>query len=308
MRVKRRSNLANRDMGTSGSYTPSPKWSGTKTDVTNALGDGTPQGQDAKDILGNFAQQLADDADDGFGKVPSDFGHVDPDKAADKLDALLQKLPPRPATFSGLRVSGSPGRAGGGGGGGIGGGGRRASGGAIVRPAAQRLAEFISQVPKVGLKQALTNAGLTDVETLKPDEIALAVADVLVTDASQLIMTELRDAVATVVEELCEDAKSLEQAEEKITESAGKLESVVQSLFECYIMERFKTFFCEHEAAKYGYEAADNILKEAREFISTEMDIHREDKQDLTGVDWNGAEGAKIVDAILERTIAVYGC
>ena len=310
-------------MGTSGSYTPSPKWSGTKTDVTNALNDGTPQGQDAKDILGDFAQQLAGDADDGFGKVPSDFGHLDPDKAAEKLDALLQKLPPRPATFSRLRVSSSPGGGGGGGSGGAGGGagsgarrsggsrgggggGRRASGGAIVRPAAQRLAEFISQVPKVGLKQALTNAGLANVEKLKLDEIALAVADVLVTDASQLIMTELRDAVATVVEELCEDAKSLEQAEQKITESAGKLESVVQSLFECYIMERFKTFFCEHEAAKYGYEAADNILKEAREFISTEMDIQREDKHDLTGVDWNGAEGAKLVDAILERTIAVY--
>lgn len=311
-------------MGTSGSYTPSPKWSGTKTDVTNALGDGMPQGQDAKDILANFAQQLVGDAADGFGKVPSDFGHVAPEKADEKLDALLQKLPPKPATFSGLRITSGPGRGGGGGSGGGGGGGagagarrsggsrgggggtRRASGGAIVRPAAQRLAEFISQVPKVGLKQALTNAGLADVEKLKPDEIALAVADVLVTDASQLIMTELRDAMATVVEELCEDAKSIEQAEEKITDSAGKLESVVQSLFECYIMERFKTFFCEHEAAKYGYEAADNILKEAREFISTEMDIQREDKHDLTGVDWNGAEGAKIVDAILERTISVY--
>jgi len=311
-------------MGTSGSYTPSPKWSGIKTDVTNALGDGTPQGQDAKDILGNFAQQLAGDAEDGFGKVPSNFGHVDPDKAAEKLDALLQKLPPKSATFSGLRVNSSPRRDGGSGGGsgrgggagagarrsggsrGGGGGGRRASGGAIVRPTAQRLAEFISQVPKVGLKQALTNAGLPDVEKLKPDEIALVVADVLVKDASQLIMTELRDAVATVVEELCEDAKSLEQAEQKITESAGKLEFVVQSLFECYIMERFKTFFCEHEAAKYGYDAADNILKEAREFISTEMEIQREDKHDLTGVDWNGAEGGKIVDAILERTIAVY--
>lgn len=307
-------------MGTSGSYTPSPKWSRTKTDVTIALSDGTPQGEDAKNILGDFAQQLAGDVDDGFGKVPSDFGHVDPEKAAEKLDALLQQLPPRPATSSGLRVSSSPGRGGGPGGGGGsgsgarrsggsrggGGGGRRASGGAIVRPAAQRLAEFISQVPKVGLKQALTNAGLADVEKLKTDEIALAVADVLVTDASQLIMTELRDAVATVVEELCEDAKSLEQAEQKISESAGKLESVVQSLFECYIMERFKTFFCEHEAARFGYEAADNILKEAREFISTEMNIQREDKHDLTVVDWNGAEGAKIVDAILERTIAVY--
>jgi chaperonin cofactor prefoldin len=308
-------------MGTSGSYRPSPKWSGTKTNLTNALNDGKPEGQKAKDIIGDFAQQLAGNADDGFGKVPSDFGHVEPDQATEKLDALLQKLPLRPATFtrSGGR-SGTLGKGGGGGGGagagsgarrsggsrGGGGGTRKSMGGAIVRPAAQRLAEFISQVPKIGLRQALTNAGLADVEKLKPDEIALAVADVLVKDASQLIMTELRDALATVVEELCENAQSFEQAEQKIAESAGKLESVVQNLFECYIMERFKTFFCEHESAKHGYEAADNILKEAREFISTEMDIQRADKHDLTGVDWNGAEGAKIVDAILERTIAVY--
>jgi hypothetical protein len=311
-------------MGTSGSYTPSPKWSGTKTNLTNALNDGKPEGQDAKDIIGDFVQQLAGDADDGFGNVPSDFGHVEPDKAAEKLDALLKKLPPRPATISvPAGRAGTIGRGGGdssGGGGaragsgtrrsggprGGGGGTRKSTGGAIVRPAAQRLAEFISQVPKIGLRQALTNAGLADVEKLKPDEIALAIADVLVTDASQLIMTELRDALATVVEELCDNAQSLEQAEQKITESAGKLESVVQNLFECYIMERFKTFFCEHESAKHGYEAADNILKEAREFISTEMDIQRADKHDLTGVDWNGAEGAKIVDAILERTVAVY--
>jgi chaperonin cofactor prefoldin len=307
-------------MGTSGSYTPSPKWSGTKTNLTNALNDGKPEGQDAKDIIGDFVQQLAGDADDGFGKVPSDFGHVKPDKATEKLDAILHKLPLRPATFSVPRGrSGALGKGGGGGGAGAasgarksggsrggGGGARKSTGGAIVRPAAQRLAEFISQVPKIGLRQALTNAGLADVENLNADEIALAVADVLVKDASQLIMTELRDALATVVEELCENAQSLEQAEQKITESAGKLESVVQNLFECYIMERFKTFFCEHESAKHGYEAADNILKEAREFISTEMDIQRADKHDLTGVDWNGAEGAKIVDAILERTVAVY--
>lgn len=49
-----------------------------------------------------FAQQLADEADDGFGKVRSDFGHIAPDKAADKWDALLQKLPPRPAMFTGV--------------------------------------------------------------------------------------------------------------------------------------------------------------------------------------------------------------
>jgi len=305
-------------MGTSGPYTPSPKWSGTKGDVSRALNGGTPTGQEAKDLVGNFVQQLATDPDDGFGKVPSGFGNAQPDQAAEKLDALLKKLPLRvPSSDTGGRA-GSANKGGGGrakarakarSSGGSGGGAKAkvsSTGGGSVRPAAQRLAEFISQVPKLGLRQALTNAGLPDLANLAPDEIALAVADVLVTDASQLIMTELRDAVATVMEELCENSQSFEEAEQQITASAENLESVVQRLFECYIMERFKTFFCEHEAPKHGYEAADRILHEAREFISTEMDLQRADKHDLTAVDWTGPEGAKIVDAILERTIAVY--
>jgi hypothetical protein len=305
-------------MGTSGPYAPSPKWSGTKGDVSRALNGGTPTAQEAKDLVGNFVQQLAIDADDGFGRVPLGFGSAQPDQATEKLDALLQKLPLRVASSdTGGRAGSADTGAGGGAkarskarsfGGPRGGAKAKVSstGGGNVRPAAQRLAEFISQVPKLGLRQALTNAGLPNVANLALDEIALAVADVLVTDASQLIMTELRDAVATVIEELCENPQSFEEAEQQITASAGKLESVVQRLFECYIMERFKTFFCEHEAVKHGYEAADRILHEAREFISTEMDLQRADKHDLTAVDWTGIEGAKIVDAILERTIAVY--
>lgn len=311
-------------MGTSGPYKPSPNWSAAKTELTNALNAGTPQGEEAKNIVGGFAQQLARNPDDGFGALPSGFGQATLQNSTAALNALLRNLPPRPATFSGSGGrSYTPGRGGGGGGGGGAGthsragrsgsarGGSRASaarsaGGALVRPAAQRLADFISQVPKVGLRQALTNAGLADVANLRPDEIALAVGDVLVRDASQLIMTELRDAMGTVVEELCKIPQSFEEAEQRIVESAGSLESIVQRLFECYIMERFKTFFCEHEAAKHGYDAADRVLREAREFISTEMDIQRADKHDLTAVDWTGPEGAQIVDAILERTIAVY--
>jgi hypothetical protein len=307
-------------MGTSGAYTPSPKWSGTKTNVSRALNDGTPTGQEAKDLVGGFVEQLATDVNDGFGKVPSDFGSAEPDQAAEKLDALLRNLPLRsasPPTAGGRSSSAETAGARGGtkarskarASGGSRGGAKakvRSTGGASVRPAAQRLAQFIAEVPKLGLRQALTNAGLPDVGRLQPDEIALAVADVLVADASQLIMTELRDAVATVVEELCDKPQSFEEAEQRITDSAGRLEAVVQRLFECYIMERFKTFFCEHESAKHGYDATHRILREAREFISSEMDLQRADKHDLTAVDWTGAEGAKIVDAILERTIAVY--
>jgi hypothetical protein len=307
-------------MGTSGPYTPSPKWSGIKTNLTNALNSGDVDGEKAKGLVGDFVQQLAGEGEEGFGEVPADFGHLSPEQAKDKLDALLAKLPvqqPRAAGGRSTIPSGGDSK-GGGAGGGAGAarqsgsrsrrGGRAATGsaGGVVRPAAQRLAHFISEIPKVGLKQALVNAGVTDIDEMQPGQIALAVADVLATDASLLIMTELRDALATVLEKLCGDSKGIEEAEQKLTDSAAKLENVVQTLFECYIMERFKTFFCEHEAPKHGYDAADDILKEAREYISSEMELERADRHDLTAVDWNGAEGSKIVDAILERTVAIY--
>ena len=306
-------------MGTSGPYTPSPKWSGIKTDITNALNSGPVTGQDAHDLVSDFVQQLCHEPEEGFGEVPSDFGYLSPDQAKEKLGTLVAQFPKitgSPPTPSRGRGGGGGGDGGGGakgtkarpkGGGGTKGRGRsgRLSGGA-VRPAAQRLATFISQIPKVGLRQALIDAGVTNVDQLPPEQIALAIADVLATDASLIVQTELRDALATVLEKVCEEPASIEAAEEMFTNSAYDLQTVVQMLFECYIMERFKTFFCEHEAAKHGYDAADKILTEARDYVASEMQLEKAERRDLTSVDWGSAEGAKIVDGILERTVAIY--
>src|SRR5437867_3865268 len=76
-------------MGTSGPYTPSPKWSGIKTNLTNALNRGDVNGQKAQKLVGDFAQQLADEGQEGFGDLPTDFGHLSPKQAKEKLDALL---------------------------------------------------------------------------------------------------------------------------------------------------------------------------------------------------------------------------
>ncbi|HWM26524.1 MAG TPA: hypothetical protein VNP98_17035 [Chthoniobacterales bacterium] len=145
-----------------------------------------------------------------------------------------------------------------------------------------------------------------DVDTLPPDRIALAVADVLLTDASLLIQTELRAALATVLEKVCDQPATLADAEEMFSKSAYDLQNIVQMLFECYIMERFKTLFCEHEAAKHGYEATDRTLSEARQYVASEMQLEQAERKDLTAVNWASEEGAKIVDAILERTVAIY--
>jgi hypothetical protein len=306
-------------MGTSGPYTPSPNWSGIKTAVTNALNAGPVTDQDAHDLVRDFVDKLREEKDEGLGNLPDDFGRISPNEAAGKLKELLQKFPkassPPPRARGGVSSGGGGSGGGSGGGGRIGrtggGGGRKGgssqrSGSGSVRPAAQRLASFISQVPKVGLRQALIEAGIANVDQLPPDQIALAIADVLATDSNSIVQTELRDALGTVLEKLCDNPTSLEVAEEKLTNSAYDLQTVVQMLFECYIVERFKTFFSEHEAAKHGYDAADKIVNEARVYVASEMALEKAERRDLTAVEWGSAEGAKIVDGILERTIAIY--
>lgn len=299
-------------MGTSGPYTPSPKWSDIKTDVTNALNAGSIDGEQAHALLGDFVQKLCDEGEEGFGSMPSDFGELSPDEALEKLDQLLSTLPELPPidVWRGRKPSNGEqregGRSGPASGAKTGGGRRKVTGSAAVRPTARRLATFLSEVPKLGLRQALLNAGITSIDDLPPDKIALAVADVLAGEASLLIEAELRDALAQVMEEICESPQTFEEAERLLSDSAYNLEDILQLLFECYIMERFKTFFCEHESKKHGYAAADKILKEAREFVSTEMQLERSNRRDLTAVNWDGPDGAKIIDGILERTIAVY--
>ena len=61
-------------MGTSGPYTPSPNWSGIKTDVTNALNAGPVTDQEAHDLIRDFVDKLCDEKDEGLGKLPNDFG------------------------------------------------------------------------------------------------------------------------------------------------------------------------------------------------------------------------------------------
>jgi len=305
-------------MGTSGAYTPSPNWSKIKTDVTNALNSGPVRDQEAHELISVFVDELCEQEDQGFGDVPSDFGSVSPEEATDKLNDLLKEFPKPPVRTGKVSARGASGGSGGGGsarssagkkpGRGTRGGKRtgRISIGGGIRPMAGRLATFISEVPKVGLRQALINAGFESVDDLPPEQIALAVADVLASESSLLIDTELRAALMTVLEAICQKPDSIEVAEERLSDSAYNLPGILQELFECYIMERFKTFLCEHEAPKHGFEAADKISAEARDYVAGEMELEKADRRDLTSVDWQGSEGAKILDAILERTIAVY--
>ncbi|HEY1082883.1 MAG TPA: hypothetical protein VGE29_11500 [Prosthecobacter sp.] len=307
-------------MGTSAAYSPSPNWGGVTGDVTRALNSGAVTPQKAQQVVAQFVGQLCGHPEEALGKLPSGFSHITPEKATELLLQLTRPFPKIPVSHT-TRTSSSGGSGSSGGQGGAAGNtssgrGRartsRSSGktksisGGGLRPVAQRLASFISDVPKIGIHDALRNAGISDPASIPADKLAMALADVLVGDASLIVESEMRDAVIDVVERICKEPATLEQGESMLVASAYDLENVVQSLFESYIMERFKTFFCEHEAPRHGFEAADRILNDARQFVSAEMELEKDSRSDLTSVDWSGKQGAQIVDAILQRTISIY--
>lgn len=302
-------------MGTSRSVPPSPKWAPIKTAVTTALNDGPITAPIAQDLMSQFVQQICDQGgEEGFGVLPADFGNVNPKEASQRLEKLISSHP-----VSTGRISSGGGSEGGGGRGAGGkatgartGGGRRGGGkarsikGTGIRPTALRVASFLSDVKKVGLVQALAERGIADAAKLPPEKLALAIADVLQENSNHIIETELRDALSQVFEKICEEQASLEDMEVALDAAAGDICTVLTQLFECYIIERFKTIHGEHLSAKHGFEAADKIVNGARHYVASELALEKANRRDLTEVDWAGTEGKQIMEAILERTVSVY--
>ncbi len=309
-------------MGTSTACPGSPKWGDVKRASTAAAKGGPISGEDASRIVADFVQGLCDGKDDGFGRLPSKFGTIT-EQTKEALKNLLAKYPAAPLQSGNVRSNaahssdkGNTGRSStsgsSGGKAGTGSGGRKGSSsstsisGRGVRPTAQRIASFLSQIPKVGLLEALRSVGLVDIANSSPEQVALALTDFLCGPNSLLVDAELRDATSALLEELCPEPRTVDQLEESFAAAAYDLDGVLARLFENYIMERFKTTLCEHLSQRFDYNTADKIALEAREFVSTEMELLRANNVDLTEVDWAGKEGGEIIDTILENTIAVY--
>ncbi len=308
-------------MGTSTSCPGSPKWSDVKRSSTAAAKEGPISGGDASRIVADFVQGLCDGKDDGLGRLPSKFGS-NAEQTKESLKKLLAKYPAVPSHSGNARssvvhssnknhtgspeASGSGRRKASGGRGGNGSSSASSESGRGVRPTAQRIASFLSQIPKLGLQEALRSVGLADIANSSPEQVALALTDFLCGPNSLLVDAELRDATSALLEDLCPNPQNIKQLEESFASAAYDLDGVLARLFENYIMERFKTTLCEHLSQRFDYNTADKIALEAREFVSTEMELLRANNVDLTEVDWTGKEGAEIIETILENTIAVY--
>ena len=116
----------------------------------------------------------------------------------------------------------------------------------------------------------------------------------------------LRDALMALVLEWSEGAADLNQLDQSVVASARNIEGTLHSFFGHYIYEVFKTVGYQGVLAKHGFEKAESMAGQIRDFIDAKI-AGMETSRALSSVDWNGSAGTTIVNGIVADTIAIFG-
>ena len=266
-------------MGTQRDYSGSPNWGPSRSQTTRVGGEGLVTPQKAGSVVSSFVDQMARAPQLGFGAPLSDQPGSVP-VSADKRSR------------------------GGGGSGGGGGGSLRTRGSA--RTVARAVGGFLADVRTKGFREALADLGLNDLSGKTPDEIAFALADLLGGPSSLIEQAALRDALMALVLAWSEGVKGLEGLAQSVTAVAQSIETALREFFGHYIFEVFKTVGYQGVLAAHGFEKAESMAGQIRDFITAKI-ATVEASRPISSVDWNGNAGAVIVDGIVADTIAIFG-
>lgn len=173
---------------------------------------------------------------------------------------------------------------------------------------ARRLADFVSSVGAIGLRQALESFGLSELVGKPASEIIPALVDKLGGPSSTINDTDARKALSKVMDELLSDLDTPEQVEEALSQvmESEALEGLLNLFFRYYLYEQFCRVFYERLESRVGRANADSYLDSIFDTIKSALDLMTSDR-DLGQIDWAGTEGQKIVDQILQDTFEIFG-
>jgi hypothetical protein len=147
---------------------------------------------------------------------------------------------------------------------------------------------------------------LTDLTSKSPDEIALALANLLGGPASLIEQTALRGALMELVLEWSEGVQGIDGLVESVTNAAQNIEGALHDFFGHYIFEVFKTVGYQGVLATHGFEKAESMAGQIRDFIDAKIRALEANRL-LSTVDWNGPDGAAVVDGIVADTVEIFG-
>ena len=187
-------------------------------------------------------------------------------------------------------------------------GGGSIGGGRSAQNTARRLANFVSSVGAVGLRQALESIGLAEFVGKPANEILPSLVDKLGGPSSTINDVDARNALSRVMNDLLGDLETPEQVEEALSQimEGEALESLLNQFFGYYLYEQFCRVFYERLAKSVGSSNADSYLSSIFDTIKSALEYITHDR-DLSQIDWTGIEGQNIADQILQDTFEIFG-
>jgi hypothetical protein len=187
-----------------------------------------------------------------------------------------------------------------------GGGGGSVARGRAARATAGRLGGFISEVGRVGLDQALRDAGWADLVGRPVPEVMAALLDRLGGEASTIDDVDARMALARLQDKYFADAVDAAELDQRLVEQAPQLEVVLHDYFGFYLYEVFCRVFFERLVQRLGDTRAHSFLDQIRDFITAAL-ANRAAGTDIRRIDWTGPAGQALTADIMEATLTVFG-
>jgi hypothetical protein len=195
---------------------------------------------------------------------------------------------------------------------GKGGGGNRAGKTAIIggaaRQAGRKLGGFLARVGSSGLATALEDIGLSKLVGHTASEISMALLDVLAGPASTLDNAAARLALAALMKELLRADKPFAAVEKAFYQALDKLgvARILTRFFGLYLYECFCRNFYEVWARKVGERKANSQLKSVKSCIDSSLRA-KIGTRDPTLIRWDGPEGRRMTQSILQETLEIFG-
>lgn len=173
--------------------------------------------------------------------------------------------------------------------------------GTAARSIASRLGGFLTSVDQVGLDQALRDAGWGDLVNRPLHEVLPAILDRLGGPSSTIDDVDARMALARLqTQYFTADTKN--ELEQKLSDQAGNLETVLQDFFGFYLYEVFCRVFFERLEQRVGETTAQSFLDQIEAFIVATL-ANRTADRDIRTIDWSGQQGREMTMEIMETTL-----
>ena len=192
------------------------------------------------------------------------------------------------------------------------GGGGRSSRATIIgggaRQTGRNLGSFLARTGSDGLAAALEELGLTKLVGYSATEVSIALLNVLAGPASTLDDSAARLALAALLQEILGTAKPLGAVERALNHALDKIgvALILTRFFALYLYECFCRNFYETWARKVGERKAKSQLRAVKNCIVASLRA-KIGIRDPMRVRWNGHEGQKLAQNILQETLEIFG-